>query len=48
MIKKGAIPEVRKFLRLRIPKSKSAYKAIGIQEIKEFLMIKIDIDDVIE
>ena len=48
MIKKGAIPEVRKFLRLRIPKSKSAYKAIGIQEIKEFLMKKIDIDDVIE
>ncbi len=48
MIKKGAIPEVRKFLRLRVPKSKSAYKAIGIQEIKEFLMKKIDIDDVIE
>ena len=48
MIKKGAIPEVRRFLRLRIPKSKSAYKAIGIQEIKEFIMKKIDIDDVIE
>ena len=48
MIKKGAIPEVRKFLRLRVPKSKSAYKAIGIQEIKEFLMKKIDINDVIE
>jgi tRNA dimethylallyltransferase len=48
MIKKGAIPEVRRFLRLRVPKSKSAYKAIGIQEIKEFIMKKIDIDDVIE
>ena len=48
MIKKGAILEVKRFVKLEISKSKSAHKAIGINEIKEYLAKKIEIDDVIE
>ena len=48
MIKNGAINEVRKFLKLNVPKEKSVNKAIGIQEIKDFLNKKIEIEDVIE
>ncbi len=48
MIKKGAIKEVKRFIKLKVPKSKSAGKAIGINEIKEYLDKKIQINDVIE
>ena len=48
MIKNGAVNEVRKFLKLNVPKAKSVNKAIGIQEIKDFLNKKIEIEDVIE
>ena len=48
MIKNGAVNEVRKFLKLKVPKEKSVNKAIGIQEIKDFLNKKIEIEDVIE
>tara|TARA_B100001063_G_scaffold201196_1_gene194535 strand:- start:121 stop:1029 length:909 start_codon:yes stop_codon:yes gene_type:complete len=48
MIKKGAISEVKKFFKLKIPKSKSAHKAIGIGEIREYLDKKIQINDLIE
>ena len=48
MIKRGAILEVKRFIKLEISKSKSANKAIGINEIKEYLTKKIEIDDVIE
>ena len=48
MIKKGAIREVEKFIKFRVPKSKSAYKAIGINEIKEYINKKIQIDDLIQ
>ena len=48
MIKNGAINEVRKFLKLNVSKEKSVNKAIGIQEIKDFLNKKIEIEDVIE
>ena len=48
MIKKGAILEVKKFLKLKVPKNKSANKAIGIDEIKQYLNKKIQIDQVIE
>ena len=48
MIKNGAVNEVRKFLKLNVPKEKSVNKAIGIQEIKDFLDKKIEIEDVIE
>ena len=48
MIKTGAILEVKKFIKLKVPRSKSAHKAIGINEIEEYLHKKIKIDDVIE
>jgi len=48
MIKKGAVLEVEKFIKLKIPKSKSAHKAIGINEIREYIHKKIQIDDLIE
>ena len=48
MIKKGAILEVKKFLELKVPKNKSANKAIGIDEIKQYLNKKIQIGQVIE
>jgi tRNA dimethylallyltransferase len=48
MIKKGAISEVKKFISLKVRNDKSANKAIGISEVKEYLKKKIDIDEVIE
>ena len=48
MIKNGAISEVKKFIRLKVPRAKTASKAIGITEIKEYLKKKIEISDVIE
>ena len=48
MIKKGAVQEVKKFIKLRVQKSKSAYKAIGVNELREYLNKKIEIDEVIE
>ena len=37
MIKLGAIKEVKKFIKLKVRKDKSVNKAIGINEIKEYL-----------
>ena len=48
MIKKGAVMEVKRFIKLKVPKSKSAHKAIGVNEIKEYLQKKIQISDVTE
>ena len=48
MIKNGAILEVRKFINLKVPKSKTASKAIGIKEIRNYLNKKIEKLDVIE
>jgi len=48
MIKKGAILEVKKFLKLKVAKNKSANKAIGVTEIKEYIDKKIQINEVIE
>ena len=48
MIKNGAILEVKRILKLKVPKSKSAIKAIGIDEIKQYLNKKIQISEVIE
>jgi len=48
MIKKGAITEVKKFIKLKITKNKSAQKAIGISEIKEHLRKKTEITDMID
>ena len=48
MIKKGAILVVKKFLRLKISKTKSVHKAIGIKEIKDYLNKSIQIHELIE
>ena len=48
MIKKGAIQEVKKYIKLKVPKNKNANKAIGIREIKDFVNKKIQIDEVID
>ena len=48
MIKKGAISEVKRFIKLKIPKTKTASKAIGIEEIRGYLEKKIEIIEVIE
>ena len=48
MIKNGAIKEVKNFLKLKVAKKRTANKAIGITEIKEFLEKKISISVVIE
>ena len=48
MIKRGAIPEVKKFIKLKIPSNKSVYKAIGINELKEYLNKRMDIHEAIE
>jgi tRNA dimethylallyltransferase len=48
MIKLGAVQEVRKFVKLKVRKDKSVNKAIGINEIKEYLKDKKDMSDVIE
>ena len=48
MIKNGAILEGKNFLRLKIAKTMTACKAIGIHEVEEFLNKKIDLEQVIE
>ena len=48
MIKSGAISEVKKFIKLRVPKNKSLSKAIGISEIKQYLEKKIQTEQLIE
>ena len=48
MIKIGAVKEVKRFIKLKVPKNKSPYKAIGINEVREYLDKKIQINDVIE
>ena len=48
MMKNGAVLEVKKFVRLKVPKDKTANKAIGIREVKEYLNKKIDFEEVIE
>ena len=48
MIEIGAVNEVKTFLKLKVRKDKSVNKAIGIQEIKEYLEKRKDMSDVIE
>ena len=48
MINKGAILEVKKFIKLKVSKNKTASKAIGISEIREFLGENIKISELIE
>ena len=48
MIKSGAINEVKKFLKLKVRKDKSVNKAIGVQDIKEYLKKRKDMTDAVE
>jgi len=48
MIEMGAVNEVKRFIKLKVRKDKSVNKAIGIQEIKEYLEKRKDMLDVIE
>ena len=48
MIKKGAILEVKKFLKLNISRSMTAFKAIGIKEIEAYLNESLEIQDLRE
>ena len=45
MIKKGAIKEVKDFIKLRVRKDKSANKAIGVNEITEYLKKQKNLND---
>tara|TARA_B100000941_G_scaffold132160_1_gene93430 strand:- start:196 stop:1110 length:915 start_codon:yes stop_codon:yes gene_type:complete len=48
MINKGAISEVKEFMKLKVARDKSANKAIGISEIREYINKKIEINEVLE
>ena len=48
MIKNGAVAEVKRFIKLKILISKSAHKAIGINELRDYINKKIQIDDAID
>ena len=48
MIKMGAIKEVKRFIKLKIKKDNSVNKAIGINEIKEFLNYEKELSDIKE
>ena len=48
MLDRGAVLEVKNFLKLKISKNKSVSKAIGVVEIKDLIKKKIDEDEVIE
>ena len=48
MIKNGAINEVKRFIKLKVRKDKSVNKAIGINEIKEYLNYKKKLDEIKE
>ena len=48
MIKMGAIKEVKRFIKLKIKKDNSVNKAIGINEIKEFLNQELELSDIKE
>ena len=48
MLKKGLISEVKKFNSLKVRNDKTAYKAIGIREVNEYIQKKIKIAEVIE
>ena len=48
IIKKGAILEVQRFIKLKVPPNRSSNKAIGVNELKEYLKKRIDIGEVIE
>jgi tRNA dimethylallyltransferase len=48
MLKQRAITEVKKFLKLKVSKDKTSNKVIGINEIKDFLNKKSDLNEIKE
>ena len=46
MIKNGAIKEVKNFIKLKVRKDKSANKAIGVMEIKDYLDNEKDLEQI--
>ncbi len=48
MIENGAIKEVKNFIKLKVRKDKSANKAIGVMEIKDFLNKEKDLEQIKE
>ena len=48
MIKNNAISEVKKFMKLNVPSSKTAQKAIGVREIGAYINQNIQINELIE
>ena len=45
MIENGAIKEVKDFIKLRVKKDKTANKAIGVNEIREYLKKQKNLND---
>jgi tRNA dimethylallyltransferase len=48
MVLNGAVKEVKKFLKLKVRKDKSVNKAIGINEIRQYLNNKMELEEIIE
>ena len=48
MIKNGAIKEVKNFIKLKVRKDKSVNKAIGIQEIRQYLNNEKELHEIVE
>ncbi len=48
MIQKGLISEVKKFNNFRVRKDKSVSKAIGIKEVNDYILKKIELRELIE
>ena len=48
MIENGAIKEVKNFIKLKVKKDKSVNKAIGINEIRQYLNNEKELQDIIE
>ena len=48
MIENGAIKEVKNFIKLKVRKDKSANKAIGVMEIKDFINKEKDLEQIKE
>ena len=48
MMKKGAIKEVKKFLKIGIAKDNTSNKVIGVNEIRDFLLYNSNLDEMKE
>ena len=48
MVVNGAVKEVKKFLKLKVKKDKSVNKAIGINEIRQYLNNKMELEEITE